>query len=77
MVLWMRFLLLLGSQTFFRRIFGEGALSTAISQYLVTTKTIKKKKMLKSLLDPLLTTLAIILLIISIIGVLIAPILIY
>ena len=62
---------------FFRRIFGEGALSTAYIPVLSDYKNNKEKEDVKEFINASLTTLAIILFIISIIGVLVAPILIF
>ena len=62
---------------FFRRIFGEGALSTAYIPILSDYKNKKSKEETKDFIDSSITTLTSLLIIISIIGVLIAPILIY
>ena len=62
---------------FFRRIFGEGALSTAYIPVLSDYKNNKEKEDVKEFINASLTSLAIILFIISIIGVLVAPILIF
>lgn len=62
---------------FFRRIFGEGALSTAYVPVLSDYKNNDKGKDLKEFINASITYLSIILLIISIIGVAITPILIY
>ena len=61
---------------FFRRIFGEGALSIAYIPVLSDYKNNKEENETKDFINSSLTTLAITLFIISIIGVLIAPILI-
>ena len=61
---------------FFRRIFGEGALSIAYIPVLSDYKNKKEENETKDFINSSLTTLAITLFIISIIGVLIAPILI-
>ena len=62
---------------FFRRIFGEGALSTAYIPVLSDYKNKKSENEAKEFIDSSITTLTLILIIISIIGVLVAPILIY
>jgi len=62
---------------FFRRIFGEGALSTAYIPVLSDYKNNNDKKDVKDFIDTSISTISLILLVISIIGVLIAPILIY
>ena len=62
---------------FFRRIFGEGALSTAYIPVLSDYKTKEEKSEVKEFIDSSITTISLILLIVSVIGVLIAPILIY
>ena len=62
---------------FFRRIFGEGALSTAYIPILSDYKNNKSNEEVKEFINSSITTLSIILLIISFIGILIAPILIY
>ena len=62
---------------FFRRIFGEGALSTAYIPVLSDYKNKKSEDEAKEFIDSSITTLTLILIIISIIGVLVAPILIY
>ncbi|MEC7885460.1 MAG: murein biosynthesis integral membrane protein MurJ [Pseudomonadota bacterium] len=61
---------------FFRRIFGEGALSIAYIPVLTDYKENKKEEV-KEFVDSSMTTIACILLVVSIIGVLLAPILIY
>ena len=62
---------------FFRRIFGEGALSTAYIPVLSDYKSKEEKDEVKEFINTSITTISLILLVISIIGVLIAPILIY
>ena len=62
---------------FFRRIFGEGALSTAYIPVLSDYKNNKEKEDVREFIDASISTLTSILIIISIIGVLIAPVLIY
>ena len=62
---------------FFRRIFGEGALSTAYIPVLSDYKNKKDEMDVKEFINSSFTYLAIILLIISIIGVAITPIMIY
>ena len=62
---------------FFRRIFGEGALSTAYIPVLSDYKNKEEKDEVKEFINTSITTISLILLVISIIGVLIAPILIY
>jgi len=62
---------------FFRRIFGEGALSTAYIPVLSDYKNNEDKENVKDFIDTSMTAISLILLIVSIIGVLIAPILIY
>jgi len=62
---------------FFRRIFGEGAISTAYIPILSDYKNNKSNDEVKEFINSSITTLSIILLIISFIGILIAPILIY
>ena len=62
---------------FFRRIFGEGALSTAYIPILSDYKNNKGDDEIKDFIDSSVTTLSIILLGISFIGVITAPILIY
>ena len=62
---------------FFRRIFGEGALSTAYVPVLSDYKNNNEGKYVKEFINASITYLAIILLVISIIGVAITPILIY
>ena len=62
---------------FFRRIFGEGALSTAYIPILSDYNNNKNKNEIKNFIDSSITTLSIILLGISFIGVVTAPILIY
>ena len=62
---------------FFRRIFGEGALSTAYVPVLSDYKNNDKGKDIKEFINASITYLSIILLIISIVGVAITPILIY
>ena len=62
---------------FFRRIFGEGALSTAYIPILSDYKNNKSDDEIKDFIDSSVTTLSIILLGISFIGVITAPILIY
>jgi putative peptidoglycan lipid II flippase len=62
---------------FFRRIFGEGALSTAYIPVLSDYKNKNDKEEVREFINSSITTITIILIIISIIGVLVAPILIY
>ena len=62
---------------FFRRIFGEGALSTAYVPVLSDYKNNSEGKDVKEFINASITYLSIILLVISIIGVAITPILIY
>ena len=62
---------------FFRRIFGEGALSTAYIPVLSDYKNKDDQKEVKEFINTSITTISLILLIVSVIGVLIAPILIY
>ena len=62
---------------FFRRIFGEGALSTAYIPVLSDFKNNKEKEDVQEFINESISTLTFILIIISVIGVLIAPILIY
>ena len=62
---------------FFRRIFGEGALSTAYIPVLSDYKNNEDKENVKDFIDTSMTAISLILLVVSIIGVLIAPILIY
>ena len=62
---------------FFRRIFGEGALSTAYIPVLSDYKNGSTKDDVKDFINSSITTITIILMIVSIIGVLIAPVLIY
>jgi putative peptidoglycan lipid II flippase len=61
---------------FFRRIFGEGALSTAYMPVLSDYKNNERKEDVKEFIDASIS-LTLILIIISVIGVLIAPLLIY
>ena len=62
---------------FFRRIFGEGALSTAFIPVLSDYKNNEEKEYVRDFVSSSLTYLTIILLIITVIGVIIAPVLIY
>ena len=62
---------------FFRRIFGEGALSTAYIPVLSDYKNNKEREDVKEFIDTSISSLTFILIVISVIGVLIAPLLIY
>ena len=62
---------------FFRRIFGEGALSTAYVPVLSDYKSTNNSNDVKEFINASITYLSIILIVISIIGVIVTPVLIY
>ena len=62
---------------FFRRIFGEGALSVAYIPVLTEYKAQNNNKELKEFVDSSVSIIALVLLLVTLIGVILAPLLIY